>query len=82
MKVIILILAANLLTLVLTIIAAIKSPSWSYQLIGLVALGAFLLALYQFQSGIYHPATLILTALLNGLMAMRVIVNRRRFKQR
>ena len=36
---IILILVANLLTLVVTIIAAIKFPSWSYQLIGLVALG-------------------------------------------
>jgi len=60
MKRIILILAANLLT----IIAAIKFPSWSYQLIGLVARGAFLFALYQFQARIYHPATLILTALL------------------
>jgi len=82
MKLIILILAANFLTLVLTIIAAIKFPSWSYKLIGLVALGAFLSALYQFQAGIYHPATLILTALLNGLMTMRVLVNRRKFKRR
>jgi hypothetical protein len=76
------ILAANFLTLVLTIIAAIKFPSWSYQLIGLVALGAFLFALYQFQAGIYHPATFILTTFLNGLLAMRVLVNRQRFKHR
>jgi hypothetical protein len=82
MKLIVVILAANLLTLVLTIIAAIKVPSWSYQLIGLVALGAFLFALYQFQAGIYHPVTLILTALLNGLMTMRLLVNRRKFKRR
>jgi hypothetical protein len=82
MNLIILIMAANFLTLVLTIIAAIKFPSWSYQFIGLVALGAFLFALYQFKAGSYHPATLILTTLLNGLMAMRVLVNRRKFKRR
>jgi len=82
MKLILLILAANFLALILTIIAAIKFPSWSYKLIGLVALGAFLFALYQFQAGIYHPATFILTNLLNGLLVMRVLVNRRKFKRR
>lgn len=64
MKLLPVILAANFVTLVITIIAAIKFASWSYRLIALVALAAFLSALYQFQTGCYQPTTLVLTAVL------------------
>jgi uncharacterized membrane protein len=76
------ILAANFLTLVVVIVAAIKFATWSYRVIALVALAAFLFALYQFQTGTYQLATLILTALLDGLIAARIFINRRKFKRR
>lgn len=75
MKLLPVILAANFATLVITIIAAIKFTSWSYRLIALVALAAFLSALYQFQTGNYQPATLVLTALLVLLIIVRAFAN-------
>ena len=75
MKLLPVILAANFVTLVITIIAAIKFASWSYRLIALVALAAFLSALYQFQTGSYQPATLALTALLVLLIIVRAFAN-------
>ena len=75
MKLLPVILAANFVTLVITIIAAIKFASWSYRLIALVALAAFLSALYQFQTGNFQPATLVLTALLVLLIIVRAFAN-------
>ena len=76
------ILLANFVAMVITIIAAIKCASWSYRLIALVALVAFLFALYQFQAGSYQPASLVLSALLNFLIIIRVFANRRSFRRR
>ena len=75
MKLLPVILAANFVTLVITIIAAIKFTSWSYRLIALVAIAAFLSALYQFLTEGYQPATLLLTALLVLLIILRAFAN-------
>ena len=69
------ILAANFLTLIVTVIAAIKFPSWSYRLIGLVALCGFLFALHQFVTGQYHSGVLLFSALSAGLITVRVLAN-------
>ncbi len=82
MKLFPLILASNFITLVITIIAAIKFRSWSYRLIGLAALAAFLFALCQFQTENYHPATLVFTAIVVWLIAVRVFVNFWRYRSR
>jgi hypothetical protein len=76
------ILAASFVTLILVIVAAIKFATWSYRVIALVALAAFFFALYQFQTGLYHPATLILTVFLNGLIVVRIFLNQRKFNRR
>ena len=76
------ILAANFVTLIVVIVAAIKFASWSYRLIALVALAAFLFALYQFQSGIYQPGALMIATVLDVLIALRIVLNWRRFKRR
>jgi hypothetical protein len=70
-----LVLAANDVTLVIAIIAAIKFRLWSYRSIGLAALAAFMFSLYQFETGRYHPATLVLTAIVVCLITARVFVN-------
>lgn len=41
------ILLVNSITLLITVYAAIRKPTWSYRLIGLAALGAFIGALAQ-----------------------------------
>jgi hypothetical protein len=69
------ILAANFVTFLATVIAAIRFPTWSYRLIGVVALCAFLLALHQFVTGQYHPAALLFTALSAGLITLRVMAS-------
>jgi predicted ferric reductase len=69
------ILAANFMTLVMTVIAAIKYPTWSYRLIGLVALCTFLFALHQFLTGQYQGLALLLSALSVFLITVRVLVN-------
>jgi len=76
------VLMANLVTLLITVVAAIKYPSWSYRLIGIVALGAFLYALHQAMTGQYHPGALLLTGLSSLLIACQVIVNWWRFRHR
>jgi hypothetical protein len=69
------ILGANIVTLIVTVIAAIKFPSWSYRLIGLVALCPFLFALDQYVTGQYHPGVLLFSALSAGLITVRVLTN-------
>lgn len=76
-----LILAANFITLVITIVAAIKFRSWIYQFIGLTALTAFLFSLYQFQTRGSHPATPLFTILVVLLITVRVLINRRRYRR-
>ena len=69
------ILAANLITLVTTVIAAIKYPTWSYRVIALVALCTFLFALHQFLTGQDQIVALLLSALSVVLITVRVLVN-------
>jgi hypothetical protein len=69
------ILAANFVTMIVTVIAAIKFPLWSYRLIGFVALCAFLFALHQFVTGQYHHGVLLFSALSAGLITVRVLAN-------
>lgn len=76
------ILAANFVTLIVVIFAAIKFATWSYHVIALVALAAFLFALYQFQTGVYQPAALMIATILDFLLALRIVLNWRRFKRR
>jgi hypothetical protein len=64
MTIFVIILLANSLTLVITIVAAIKRPILSYMLIGVVALCATLFALRQVLTGHGNPFTLLFTALL------------------
>jgi len=75
MKLYIVILAANFVTSVITVVTAIKFPSWSFRLIGLVALCAFLLALHQFATGKYHAGALLFSAFSAGLITVRVLAN-------
>jgi hypothetical protein len=63
------------MTLVMTVIAAIKYPTWSYRLIGLVALCTFLFALHQFLTEQYQGLALLLSALSVVLISARVLVN-------
>ena len=58
------ILLANSLTLVITIVAAIKRPRLSYMLIGAVALCASFFALQQVVTGQGNPFALLCTVLL------------------
>ena len=76
------ILAANFVTLIVVIVAAIKFASWSYRVIAFVALAAFLFALYQFQTGVYQPAALMFGTILNFVIALRVFLNWRKFRRR
>ncbi len=69
------IFAAKLRDLLATVIVAIRFPTWSYRLIGVVALCALLVALHQFVTGQYHPAALLFTALSAGLITLRVMAN-------
>jgi hypothetical protein len=78
----IVILGTNFATLVITVIAAIKVPAWSYRLIGLVALCAFLFALHQFMTRQYHPGALLFSALSAGLITVRVLANFWRSRRR
>ena len=71
MTIFIMILVANSVTLLITVIAAIRSPSWSYRLLLVVSLVSTLFALHQFVTGRYHLATLIVSALLLGLLTLR-----------
>jgi hypothetical protein len=75
MNLYIVILGSTFVTLVVTIIAAIKFPSWSYRLIGLVALCAFLFAVHQFMTRQYHPGALLFSAVSAGLITVRVLAN-------
>ena len=69
------ILAANFMTLIMTVVAAIKHPTWSYRLIGLAALCTFVFALHQFLTGQYQRIALLLSALSVVLITVRVLVN-------
>ena len=79
MALFVMILVANLFTLLMTVIAAIRFPSWSYRLLGMVSLVAALFAFHQLVTGRYHPATLIVSALLSGLIILRVAMNWMKF---
>ena len=68
------ILLANSLTLVITIVAAIKRPILSFMLIGLVALCATLFALHQVVTAQGNPFALMFTALLIVMIAWSRIV--------
>ena len=48
-------------------------------MIGVTTLAAFLFSLYQFQTGRYHPATLVFTTIVVWLITVRVFINRRRY---
>jgi hypothetical protein len=74
-----LILVANSVTLLITVIAAVRFPSWSYRFLGIVSLVAALFALHQVVTGRYHPATLIFSALSSGLITLRVATNWMKF---
>lgn len=76
------ILLANSATLLLIVIAAIKFPSWSYRLIGIVSLAAFLLSVHQCATEKYQPATLVLSALSSGLITLRVAANLKKYPGR
>jgi hypothetical protein len=69
MRVFLVILLANSLTLVITIVAAIKRPILSFKLIGGVALCATLFALHQVVTGQGNPFALLFTALLIVMIA-------------
>ena len=75
MKLLLIILAANLLTLVITIMAAIKSALWSYRSIALAALAACLFSLYQVQTGTIQPLSLLFTTIVIALVTFRVFAN-------
>jgi len=63
------ILLANLLTLVITIVAAVKRPILTYKLIGAVAFGATLFALHQVITGQGNPFAVIFTIILIVMVA-------------
>ena len=76
------ILGASLVTLAIAVTAAIKFPTWSYRLIGLVSLLAFLFALHQFTTRDYSRGALFFSGLSAGLITLRVIVNYWRSRRR
>ena len=78
MTLLLMILVANLVTLLITVIAAIRFPSWSYRFLVVVSLVSTLFSLHQFVTGKYHLATLILSALLLGLLTLRGATNWRK----
>jgi Ca2+/Na+ antiporter len=61
----ILILIFNLIALLFTAVAASSRPSRSNKLTVIVAICAFMLALYQVDSGKFNPFVLAATSLLN-----------------
>ncbi len=69
MTVFVVTLLANSLTLVITIVAAVKRPILSYKLIVGVAFGATLFALQQVVTGQGSPLALLFTALLIVMIA-------------
>src|SRR5229473_2454421 len=71
MTIFLMILVANSVTLLITVIAAIRSHSWSYRLLVAASLVSTLFALRQFVTARYHLATLIVSALLLGLLTLR-----------
>lgn len=68
------ILLANSLTLVITIVAAIKRPTLSYMLIGAVSLCATLFALHQVVTVQGNPFALMFTSLLIVMIAWSRII--------
>jgi hypothetical protein len=74
MTVFVVILLANSLTLVITIVAAIRRPILSYKLIAVVALCATLFALHPVVTGHGNPFALMFTALLIVMIAWSRIV--------
>ena len=64
----VLILIFNLIALLLTAVAASSRPSLSNKLTVVVAICAFMLALYQVDSGKFSPFVLVATSLLNLLL--------------
>jgi hypothetical protein len=74
MIIFVIILLVNSLTLVITIVAAIKRPILSYMLIGVVALCATLFARHQVVTVQGNPFALMFTALLIVMIAWSRIV--------
>jgi hypothetical protein len=73
-------LLANLVTLVVTVIAAIKRPILSYRLIAGVALCATLFALRQVVTGQGNLFALLFSGLLVVKMARRIALNVQRIR--
>jgi hypothetical protein len=66
-----LILIFNLIALLFTAVAASSRPTASNKLTVVIAILAFMLALYQFDSGKFNPFVLPATLLLNVFLVAR-----------
>jgi hypothetical protein len=67
----------NTVAMLLSIAAAIRIPSWSYKLTGVVAVGAFIFALHQVQTNQGTWLTLLFPSLLNVIIVYRFVTHRR-----
>jgi hypothetical protein len=76
-----LILIFNLIALLFAAVAASSQPSRSNKLTVVVALCAFMLALYQVDSRRFNPFVLVTTSLLNLLLIARLAAPGRDGKQ-
>lgn len=57
-------LLTNAVTMIVTIIAAIRRPTWGYRVIGMVAVCAFIAALHQVLMAQFTLPALVLNSLL------------------
>ena len=78
MTLFVLILLMNTVAMLLSIAAAVRMPSWSYKLTGVVAVGAFIFALHQVQTNQGTWLTLLFASLLNAIIVYRFVTHRRR----
>jgi hypothetical protein len=68
-------LLTNAVTMIVTIIAASRRPTWGYRVIGVVAVCAFIAALHQVITAEFTLPALLLTGLLVLVIIVRVMLN-------
>lgn len=72
-----LILIASAITMLLSIAAALRIPSWSYRLTGVLAIAMFISAWHQVKTNQGAWLILLWASLLNAIMLYRFVAYRR-----